>query len=99
MKIVSSYSVKIEHYNGIFTDTLKIYREAVDFFIGVCLAEWDTLSTISGNLAQQRYIEIHAHSTRNNSSTKYSFDYHFYKFPSYLRRSAISAAIGKVFSY
>ena len=99
MNIVSGYSVKIKHYNRIFTDTVKLYREAVDFFIGVCLAEWGMLSTISGNLAQQRYIEIHTHSTRNNPSPKHSFDHHFYKFPSYLRRSAISAAIGKVSSY
>ena len=99
MKIVSSYSVKIKHYNRIFCDTVEIYRKAVDFFIGVCLAEWDALSTLTGQLAQQRYIEIQTHKTKNTVSPVYDFDKLFYKFPSYLRRSAISSAIGKVFSY
>ena len=99
MHIISSYSVKIKHYNHIFNDTIKIYREAVDFFISVCLSEWDAVSTIRGSLAQQRYIEMHTHGTRSNPKPKYPFDRQFYKFPSYLRRSAISAAIGKVSSY
>lgn len=99
MNVVSCYSVKIKHYNRVFNDTVKIYREAVDFFIAVCLAEWDAVSTIVGNLNQQRYIEVQTHSTMSNPSPKYPFDYKFYKFPTYLRRAAISAAIGKVSSY
>ncbi len=31
MKIFSSYSVKIKHYNHIFKDTVAIYRSAVDY--------------------------------------------------------------------
>lgn len=31
MKIYSTYSVKIKHYNHIFKDTIKLYRLAVDF--------------------------------------------------------------------
>lgn len=99
MNIVTSYSVKIKHYNRILNDTVKLYREAVDFFIAVCLSERNALSTLNGNLAQQRYIETHTHGTRSNPVPKYPFDRQFYKFPSYLRRSAISAAIGKVSSY
>ena len=99
MKIVTSYSVKIKHYNRIFNDTAKLYRDAVDFFIEVCLSEWDVLATITGELNQQRYIEVHTHGTKSNPEPRYPFDQQFYKFPSYLRRSAISAAIGKVSSY
>ena len=99
MKIDSSYSVKIKHYNRIFCDTVNLYRKAVDFFIEVCLAEWSNLSTIAGKLAQQRYIELQTHRTKNTTWLKYDFDNLFYKFPSYLRRAAISAAIGKVSSY
>ena len=33
MKVYSSYKVKIKNYNSIFEDTVKIYREAVSFFI------------------------------------------------------------------
>lgn len=98
MKIISSYSVKIKHYNRIFNDTVKIYREAVDFFIQVCLSEWENISELS-SFAQLRFIEMHTHSTKNNPIPRYPFDHQFYKFPSYLRRSAISAAIGKVSSY
>ena len=46
MKIFSSYSVKIKHYNHIFKDTVAIYRSAVDYLIGVCMEEWDTVSGI-----------------------------------------------------
>ena len=57
MKIFSSYSVKIKEYNHIFKETVFIYREAVDYFIGVCAKEWDNISVIQGNLIQQQYIE------------------------------------------
>ena len=40
MKIYSTYSVKIKHYNKIFKDTAKLYRQAVDFLINVGLNEW-----------------------------------------------------------
>lgn len=99
MHIISSYSVKIRKYSRIFNDTAKIYREAVDYFIHVCLSEWNVLESIDGNLAKQRYIETCTHVTKTNKSPLFAFDQQFYKFPSYLRRSAISAAIGKVLSY
>lgn len=99
MDIVSSYSVKIRNYNRIFNDTAKLYREAVDYFICVCLSEWDVMESVIGNLAKQRYIETCTHATKNNTCPRFAFDQKFYKFPSYLRRSAISAAIGKVLSY
>ena len=41
MKIFTTYSVKIKHYNHIFKDTVSIYRKAVDFFIDVCLDKWE----------------------------------------------------------
>ena len=100
MKIFSTYSVKIKHYNHIFKDTIEIYRNAVDFLIDVCLKEWNDLSAIEGNLKQQQYVERLCHKTADNPEVKYtSFDKRFYKFPSYLRRGAISEAIGKVSSY
>jgi len=100
MKIFSSYSVKIKHYNHIFKDTVAIYRSAVDYLIGMCMEEWDTVSGIQGNLLRQQYMERLCHATADNPDPKYTgFDRRFYKFPSYLRRSAISEAIGKVSSY
>ena len=98
MDIFSTYSVKIKHYNHIFKDTVKVYREAVDFLITVCLENWEELSNIDGVLNKQRFIEVLCHNTKNNKAI-YDFDDKFYKFPGYLRRGAISEAIGKVSSY
>ena len=100
MKIFSTYSVKIKHYNHIFKNTVSIYRHAVDFLIDVCLNEWTDISDIQGNLLQQQYVERLCHKTAGNQEPKYdNFDKKFYKFPSYLRRGAINEAIGKVSSY
>lgn len=37
MKVFSTYSMKIKHYNHIFKETVSLYQAAVDFLIGVCL--------------------------------------------------------------
>ena len=100
MQIVSTYSVKIKHYNSIFKETIAVYRDAVSFLIDVCLKEWNDISAITGILFQQQYVEQLCHKTKKNINVKYaSFDKKFYKFPSYLRRGAINEAIGKVSSY
>jgi IS605 OrfB family transposase len=99
MQIYTTYKVKIKHYNHIFKDTVAIYRNAVDYLIDVCNTQWDDISQLSGSLEQQRYVEAMIHSTKNNPAPKYDFDQHFYKMPSYLRRGAITEAIGKVSSY
>lgn len=100
MKIFTTYSVKIKHYNHIFKDTVSTYRKAVDFFIDVCLDKWECMFPISGNVLKQQYVEHLCHKTGDNPNPQYTdFDIQFYKFPSYLRRSAINEAIGKVSSY
>lgn len=99
MQIYTTYSVKIKHYNHIFKDTVSIYRRAVDYLINVCLNEWDNISIIKGNLLQQQYIERCIHATKDNPVPIYDFDTKFYKMPSYMRRSIINEAVGKVSSY
>ena len=37
MRIYTTYKIKIKHYNHIFKDTVKIYRDVVDYLINVCL--------------------------------------------------------------
>ena len=98
MKIYSTYSVKVKHYNNIFKETVAVYRSAVDFLIDICLSEWDTIEPINAPMSRMRCVEILCHGTKNNSP-KYDFDKKFYKFPSYLRRGAINEAIGNVSSY
>lgn len=99
MQIYTAYKVKIKEYNHIFKDTVTVYRNAVDYLINVCNDNWLKLSQMSGSLNRQRYVEILVHATKDNPSPLYDFDKKFYKMPSYLRRSAISEAIGKVSSY
>lgn len=98
MKIYSTYSVKIKHYNKIFKETVAIYRSAVDYLINVVADEWDVVRNVEGSNARMRCVEILCHGTKSNLP-KYDFDKKFYKFPSYLRRGAIMEAIGKVSSY
>ncbi|MBQ6774026.1 MAG: hypothetical protein IJP48_08215, partial [Synergistaceae bacterium] len=72
---------------------------AVDFFIKAALTEWEYISQVKSPLERQRIIEVLTHKTRTNPEPKYKFDQDFYKFPSYMRRVAITEAIGKVSSY
>lgn len=99
MEIHSCYSAKIKKQNKIFKDSVKLYRAAVDFFIDVCLAHWDEVSVVVGSKSKQHYIETLTVRTKNRQETEFDFCGTFYKFPSYLRRGAISEAIGKVSSY
>jgi len=99
MEIHSTYSCKIKHYNHCLKETVIIYRKAVDFLIDVCVKEWADISVVKGSQAKQRYVETLVHATSKRESVPYAFDRDFYKFPSYLLRSAISEAIGKVSSY
>lgn len=100
MKITSTYSVKIKEYNHIFKDTVVLYRKSVDFFINVCLENWNDILQIKGGIKQkQSFVEGLTVKTKDRPAVKYDFSTFMYKFPCYLRRSAISEAIGKVSSY
>lgn len=98
MRIYTTYSVKIKHYNHIFKDTVAIYRRAVDYLIAVCIDNWDTVVTFKGQ-SRLTCIESLVHATKDNPHPVYDFDSKFYKMPSYMRRGAINEAIGKVSSY
>lgn len=98
MKMYSTYSVKIKHYNNIFKETVAIYRHAVDYLINVCLENWEQISTLEGRNGFA-HVERLVHATKDNPHPKYDFDSKFYKMPSYMRRGAINEAIGKVSSY
>lgn len=98
MNIFSSYKVKIKNYNKIFEETVRIYREAVSFFIDICDKEWDMLEPLR-NLERCRKIEELSLHTKKNLNPKYDFNSKFYKMPSYLRRSAINTAAGCYSSY
>ena len=98
MKLITAYFVKIRHFRHIFDETVRVYREAVDYFINVCDEHWDDISDISGLKARQRFVEKLVHSKGKNIAL-YDFDDRFCMFPCYLRRAAISDAIGKISSW
>ena len=100
-----SYGLKITKENHIFDHTIKFYRDAVNYLVGIALSHYPELEEIhdsekatAGQLRRQ-YIEWLVHSTKGNEASHPYFDKHFYKMPSYLRRDAITTAIGKVFAY
>ncbi len=99
MKIYTTYAVKIREAHGALGDTVAQYRRAVAFFLEAVLGEWDVLKEISAPLERQRAIESMTHRTRKNPQPKYDFDQRFRKFPSYLRRAAITDAITKTLIY
>ena len=72
MNCVSTYKVKIKHYNHIFQTTVTIYRNAVDYLIMVCIENWESICKISGSLHQQRFVEALIHRTKQNHSPVYA---------------------------
>ena len=101
MKQMSSYSVRISRCADIrktLSDTARIYRKAVDFFIRVCVEEWDVISACSSRTGKVNAMETCTIKTSKRSSVPYDFGKDFYQFPSYLRRAAIAEAVGKVSS-
>ena len=99
MKLSMTYSVKIKRLNHIFMDTVRLYRQAVSFFMDVCLQEWDTISSGKTQKERVNLVESLTVASKKNPSVLYDFGADFYKFPSYLRRAAIAEALGKVSSY
>ncbi len=100
MDIFSMYSTKIKEYRNIYKETLQIYRSAVNFFINVCLKEWETFSELANN--KSKYVTAMENltvKTAKRPTVRYDFESLYYKFPCYLRRSAIAEAVGKASSY
>jgi IS605 OrfB family transposase len=101
-KIVSSYCTKVIGENRIFKDTIRVYRDALSLLIRIVESEWDTgLGELyaKSTLKAQRTVELLVHASRTSVAKYPEFDKQFYKYPSYLRRSTISEALGAVSSY
>ena len=98
MKITSSYGVEIRKAGGALSMTLKTYREAVRVLALFYDTVWDDLSAVKEEKKRFNRAEHMVHSTKRNRAV-YDFDSLFPKMPSYLRRSAITHALGAVSSY
>ena len=100
MKITSTYSVRLLNFNRVFDDTVEVYRHAVDYFIELVMANWNThFANLSRANDCIRVAEGLSVRTIKRPMTPYNFCHDFEKFPSYLRRVAIKAAYGQVSSY
>lgn len=100
MKVTSSYKVKINKTGfdkKAIRDTATLYRNAVTFFIALIEKEWSYITNSDDK--NINVIEKLSHTTKDNPNPKYDFDAYLYKFPSYLRRAAISEAYGLVASH
>ena len=95
MKITSTYSVRLRNFNRVFDDTVEVYRHAVDYFIELVMANWNThFANLSRANDCIRVAEGLSVRTKKRLMTPYNFCHDFMKFPSYLRRAAIKAAYG-----
>ncbi len=100
MKILSTYSAKIKESSGAFEATAVQYRLAVGYFVDIMFKHWDGLFASLTNVTfVVRTAELLCWPTKKRPVTKYNFGQLLYKFPSYLRRAAISEAYGIVSSY
>ena len=85
--------------NTYFSQTaLFLYRCAGTYLLTPVMEHWNEVAVIKGSNQRMNYVESIVHNTKVHRAS-YDFDDRFYKFPSYLRRSAIVAAIGAVASY
>ena len=93
-----SYTVKIKtDFN--LKETVRVYREAVGFFLDVAMKEWNRLFLEDTSKKKINLMERFTIRTNKNPDPIYDFSSEFYKFPSYLRRAAIAEAVGMVSSY
>ena len=101
MKQITAYGVRIHAVSmKPVQDMIRIYRQAVTFLIKVCDEQWSSVSVIPALVRKQSFVEGLIHHTKNRTMVQYDqFDVLFYKLPSYIRRAAISEAIGAVESY
>ena len=97
MQITSSYQVRTVRCSVSLDDTVRIYQLALSYLIGIVNDNWDAVRSITtGALEQRRYIEKLVHGNKNREFKYPEFDKKFHKYPSYLRRATITAAIGAV---
>lgn len=98
MTISTSYNALVLD-NNVFTDTIKKYREVLAYLIAIVNKEWEIISLETYAHKRQSLVEHMIHSTKHNNAVYNDFDIQFPNFPSYLRRAAITNAVGIVSSY
>ncbi len=90
--------------DALMKSTADTCLEVLKIFVDVCLKEWDYLKTLplsadKGVIHRKRALDLLIHSTKENVARYPAFDEKYKNFPSNMRRSVISDALGKVSSY
>ena len=85
MKITSSYGVELRKQNIPIRQTLDVYRSAVSYLTEIYAQVWEELERIPETKKRFNEAEHLIHTTKKNQA-RFSFDLHFPKMPSYLRR-------------
>ena len=101
MKQVTTYGVRI-HAESMkpIQDMVYTYQQVVSFLVNVCIKQWKQVSALHSLIKKQSYVERLIHHTKDRPIVQYEdFDKLFYKLPCYIRRAAISEAVGRVESY
>lgn len=98
MRLTTSYKMKLTGDFKALENSLAIYRKALTYIIPIINNSWKELSQCEFSNQKYNQIEKWIHSTQNNQA-QFDFDQEFPKLPTYLRRSAISKALGIVSSY
>lgn len=99
MKIVLTYKVRLVGCSSAFGQTVAIYRRAVGFFIDLMLDFPGSFSSCTSVKDAVNAAESLSVLTKKRPEVVRPFCCDFYKFPSYLRRSAIAEAFGLYSSY
>ena len=93
-----SYGAKILNIRNCLEPTFKIYHAAVRYLVDIVFLHYGDISSLPNHKAQS-FIQCLIISTDMREALYPEFERRFYKFPSYLRRDAITNAIGRVKSY
>jgi len=98
MRITSSYGIKLKGDFKSLETSIELYRKSLRMLIPIINDGWDLISECRYTNQKYNLIEKWVHNTRTNHA-RFDFDEQFPKFPTYLRRSAITKALGIVSSY
>jgi transposase, IS605 orfB family len=98
MRLTSSYAIKLNGDLKALENSIDIYRGVLRFVIPIINIHWDEIKYLTYTHQRMTHVEKWIHNTRTNQAL-FDFDEQFPKLPTYLRRSAITKALGIVSSY
>lgn len=102
MQVTLSYKAEIhgtKHLKHCINETLKYYQNILAYLIPIIETHYNELAQYSQALDKRAHIEHLIHATKTHPNPKYAYDQQYPRCPSYLRRDAITDAIGVYETY